>query len=365
MTLRFLGALIAAITGLAIPADAGVYWSSIAAGCMPGSNSIQSDSYTSEPDKVVVPSAGSVDPIVLICNVPFKDNAALPTILSMTYRDSTGTAGGAKVIAQLVRATRTTGARSVVVSVNSDSNITQTTNLLKSAAFAPALDFMTFYYYVRIVISRAMAAQDVESVGVALEAPPIASFSPALSYARVGSTTNAPTFPQPLTVTLSGPSTSDTTITIGSSNTGALTASDVTIPAGNTSGQILVTAVSQNTDVGVTATLAGQTVMAHVRVLGVTEAPSAVTLSPPSRTIAPGATTSFTASLDVPAQTDASVGLSVNPANAGTLPPSVTIMAGQIKATFNYTDASTGTSAEIDATFGSSSSPATVTVSSP
>ena len=50
--------------------------------------------------------------------------------------------------------------------------------------------------------------------------------APSSSYARVGTTTSAPTFPAPLTVTLSGPAQSNTTSTIVSGTPGALTVSE-------------------------------------------------------------------------------------------------------------------------------------------
>ncbi len=51
---------------------------------------------------------------------------------------------------------------------------------------------------------------------VGLPPPSLVSLAPALSYARVGETTVAPTFPTPLTVTLSSPAQGDTTVTLTS-----------------------------------------------------------------------------------------------------------------------------------------------------
>ena len=49
--------------------------------------------------------------------------------------------------------------------------------------------------------SSSRAAPRISTLG----APGLATLMPALSYARVGVTNAAPTFPSPLTVTLSGP----------------------------------------------------------------------------------------------------------------------------------------------------------------
>jgi len=88
-------------------------------------------------------------------------------------------------------------------------------------------------------------------------APGLASFGPALSYARVGTTNNAPTFPQPLTVQLTAAAAADTTVVIVS-NSGSLTVASVTVQAGQSSAVVPVTAVSQNANVTLTATLGVQ-----------------------------------------------------------------------------------------------------------
>jgi hypothetical protein len=154
-------------------------------------------------------------------------------------------------------------------------------------------------------------------------APGLFSFRPALSYAKVGTTTNAPTYPSPLTVSLTGPAMGDTTVVVVSGTTGALTVSNVTIPSGLTTAQVPVTAVAANPDVTVTAMLGTQLQTAHVRVLGATEAPATVTLSPNDATVAVNGTVQFTISLDIPAEATKTIGLGVTNA-AGTFPSTVT-----------------------------------------
>ena len=192
-------------------------------------------------------------------------------------------------------------------------------------------------------------------------APGLASFGPALSYARVGTTTNAATFPQPLTVQLTAAAATDTTVVIISSSPDLLV-DNVTIMAGETSAVVPVTAVAQNPGVTVTAMLGLGARTANVRVLGANELPETVMLSPPSSGVASGGSVQLTATLDVPAPTGGStVMLAVAPTNAGTLPASVTIAAGETAATFTYTHALTSGTATITATFGASTSDATVT----
>jgi hypothetical protein len=367
MRSRFLIAvtlLFSALIMTAGEAEAKVYWSSIATACTPDSTAIQNDRYTTTPDSTISPAAKAHDPIVLICAVPQKEAAEEPDTLSMTYLDSTGKGPNAKVQAQLIRVNRNSGARRVAATVSSNDATATTIAYRKSGAFAQALNFIAFYYYIRIEIDRSAASDNVKSLGVALESSPppplaIASFGPALSYARAGTTNNAPTFPQPLTVTLNRPAPSDTTVAIVSTGPSSLTASNVTISAGATSAVVPVTAVAQDASVGVSAKLNDQTVPASVRVLGATEEPTSVTLTPGSASIPPNGHATFTVKLDVPALFASNVTLNVTPSSAGTLPATVTIAADQTSANFSYThiDAITAT---ITATFGSSTSSATV-----
>jgi len=196
-----------------------------------------------------------------------------------------------------------------------------------------------------------------------LGAPGILSFSPALSFARVGTTTDLPTFPQPLTITLTSPALGPTTIVLVSSDPSALTVASVTIPDAGTTAQVPVTAVAPAADVTVTAMLGVQIVAAHVRVLGETEVPATVTLSPASSAIAPNASVQLTATLEIPALATTTVALSCNPVTAGTLPITVDVPAGQTSASFTYTDTS-GTAATITASFLASTSTATVAINS-
>jgi hypothetical protein len=76
--------------------------------------------------------------------------------------------------------------------------------------------------------------------------PGLASLGPALTFARVGVTNAAPTFPLPLRVTLSGPAQGPTVVTIMSAS-GDLTVQNVTIPNGMTFADVLVTANNANT----------------------------------------------------------------------------------------------------------------------
>jgi hypothetical protein len=221
------------------------------------------------------------------------------------------------------------------------------------------------YLSVRGILNFRNSASKIEprdANDLTVGAPGLASFGPALSYARVGSTTNAPTFPTPLTITLTAASATDTTVVV-TSNSGDLTVASVLIPAGDTSAPVPVTAVAQNADVTLTAMLGVQMAQAHVRVLGAAEVPSTVTLEPSVVGVAPGGTVELTVSVDVPAPTGGTtIGLAVNPSTAGTLPATVMIPANATSQSFMYTNALTTGSATITATLGTSTDDATVTV---
>ncbi len=193
--------------------------------------------------------------------------------------------------------------------------------------------------------------------------PAIVSLTPALSFARVGQTTAMPTFPAPLTVTLTGPAQGDTTVTITSGDEAALTVTDVTILDGQTTGVVNVTALAPSASVTVTATLGTVVKTAAVRVVGAAEAPTMVTLSPSTATVAPMGTAQLTVTLDIPAPAGGTaVGISVNPPGAGTVPATVTVAENQISAALPYTDVAGAGVSTVTATLGGSTSDATVTV---
>ncbi len=193
----------------------------------------------------------------------------------------------------------------------------------------------------------------------------ITAFSPALSYTDVGQM-GSPTIPTPLTVTISNAVATDTVVPITSSDAASLTVvgGGVTIPAGQTSAAVLVNGLGQSADVTLTATLGGSLV-AHVRVLGATETPALASLSPATATVSKNDKGMFTVTLDIPAPAGGEVvSLALSPADAGSVPATVTIPANQLSATFEYDDLGTETSTTLTATLGASSKSSVITISS-
>jgi len=194
--------------------------------------------------------------------------------------------------------------------------------------------------------------------------PTITSFGPAQTYTRVGAS-GASTIPTPLTVTLVSAPATDTFVQVGSSDTNSLTVvgGGVTVPAGQTSAQVLVNGLAQAADVTLTASLNGSMGTSHLRVVAASEQPAVTSLTPNPAPVPPGGTISLTVTLDIPAPAGGStVTIAVSPTNAGSAPATVTVPADQTEATFDYTDASTVTSATITATLGASMASTTVTV---
>jgi large repetitive protein len=192
----------------------------------------------------------------------------------------------------------------------------------------------------------------------------LASVDPASAFVRAGQTGVA-TIPTPLAVRLTMPVQTDTFVAVTSSDTASLTVVNdgVTIPAGQVSAPVQVNGIAAAAAVTLTATLASQTFTATVRVLDAAAVPTTATLAPATLNMAPGSTKTLSVTLDVPAPVGGSVvALVVAPANAGTLPATVTVAADQQTATFNYTDGGTVTSATITSTFNAGTSTAAISV---
>ena len=192
----------------------------------------------------------------------------------------------------------------------------------------------------------------------------LAAFGPAASFVEVGQAA-APSFPTALSAALALPVATDTWIAIVSAAPGSVgvVGGGVTVPAGQASALVLLDGLLSSAGVTLTASLAGTDLTASVAAIDA-EAPRQVaSIAPSSVTIVPGATTTLTVALDVPAPSGGTtVTLGVSPSNAGTLPASVVVPHGQLVAAFSYTDASLVSSATVTATLGASTAQATVNV---
>ncbi|MCP3105452.1 lamin tail domain-containing protein [Myxococcus sp. K15C18031901] len=203
-----------------------------------------------------------------------------------------------------------------------------------------------------------------------LPPPTLAGFGPG-GFARAGGADAVSTFPQKLTVTLSGAYSDPVDVFVTSSNSAALRVANgrVTVPAGQTSAEVKVEALSAAASVTLTASMGtGTSQQATFRVLGANELPEVVRVTPAETTVAPGGTVAFTVELDRPAPANATVALSVDPATGfGTFDPASGTLAlaenaTQGSFTFTVAEDATVASGTVTAQVGASSAQATVTL---
>jgi len=195
----------------------------------------------------------------------------------------------------------------------------------------------------------------------------ISSFGPPLSYVSVGYF-NMPSIPTALTVTLDIPTSTALFISITSSDPGSLqvVGGGVTIQAGDNSAQVMLNGLAMNSSVLLTASLGTQQFYANVRVLDGTEVPQLIAINPPINTISMGGTINLSAQIDIPApQGGTTIILSLYPANAGTIPPIVTIPTNQISSQFSYIDGGVVSVCSVTGTLGGSQSTAVINIDTP
>ena len=202
-----------------------------------------------------------------------------------------------------------------------------------------------------------------------LPLPLLTGFGPN-GFVRLGRTGAVSTFPQALTLTLSGSYGSALDINVTSNNPDALRIPDgrITIPAGQTSAEVRVEPLAQAASVTLTARLGGSERSATVRVLGANEQPELARLNPAAVTMVPGGTVTLTVDLDRPAPANASVALRAEPETGfGTFNvPNGTLAlaenATQASFTFTVDEAATMASGTVTASLGGSQASTAVTL---
>ncbi len=218
------------------------------------------------------------------------------------------------------------------------------------------------------ILTRRNSASKIEPRS-ANDIPPgaagLKSIGPALSFKRIGAGGTA-TIPDPLTIELTGPSPAGgTTVALVSSDpTIATVPTTVNVPQGQTTLVVPVTAVSANANaVTIMATLAVQNLTADVRILTANEQPTTVTIAPTTAAVAQGGTIDMSVTLNIPAlASTGDVTLSVV-AGQGTFSSSTQkVAADKTTKAFTFTHVS-GDTVTVRATFGGSTSDATITLS--
>jgi RHS repeat-associated protein len=133
-----------------------------------------------------------------------------------------------------------------------------------------------------------------------------------------------------LTVTISAAQTTNTTVTLSSTAPGiAGVPSSVTVPAGQTSAPLTVSANTPGT-AQITASLNGTSATSTVTVTPAQ--PTVVALLPPANPVTLGATTTLTVTISAAQPTGTTVTVTATPSGMVSVPPSVTVPAGQTSA---------------------------------
>ena len=194
------------------------------------------------------------------------------------------------------------------------------------------------------------------SVTPPLTLPVLVSVDPAQAYVRVGSNLS---LPSPLVVTLDSAPAADLVIPLASSDASSLMVpATVTVLAGQKSASIMVMGLVAAPAVTITASLGTTTKTALVRVVGANEVAKLATLTPGTVASAAGKATTFTVSLDIPADANHAVTLSTT---GGTLSDAtITIAKDAIAGTFTYTQGTTP--ATVSATDGTTTLTATASL---
>ena len=161
------------------------------------------------------------------------------------------------------------------------------------------------------------------TMGVTPALPTITSLTPAtLSITQGGSGI--------LTVTISSAQAQDTPVTLNSSDPEiAFVPASVTIPAGQVSAPISVSANSTGT-AQITASLNGTSATSTVTITPAL--PTVVSLLPPTNPVTLGATTILTVTISAAQVADTTISVSAAPGNIVTVPAQVTVLAGQTTA---------------------------------
>jgi N-acetylneuraminic acid mutarotase len=191
--------------------------------------------------------------------------------------------------------------------------------------------------------------------------PPSLSLAPASQSIVVGATGT-------LTATISAPQATATAVTLTSSNPSiASVPSSVTIAAGETSASFVATAVAVGGPVTISATLpaelGGATATAQVTVTGIT-----VALNPTSLSIQAGSSGNLEVNLSAAQPVPVVVALASSNSAVATVPASVTVPAGSLRASFAVTGVAAGSAtvtATLPAALGGGSATAAVTVTQP
>jgi cysteine-rich repeat protein len=196
-----------------------------------------------------------------------------------------------------------------------------------------------------------------------LPPPSLTAFGPPGQYVRLGTAGEA--FPRALTVTMGGTYFEEVAVLVESDSPALHVAHGgiVRIPAGQTTGRVELEPVEQAGSVTLTARLDDSMRTTTVRVLGESEQPEVVSVSPARAVAAPGRAVRLTVRLDRPAPAGTVLSVSAGPEGFGTVTPaslSVPLNAMEARFTFTADAAPSATEGTVTVSLGTSSASSSV-----
>ena len=314
---------------------------------------------TSVPIPVTAVGAGSTQVTVSLnggsASATVQVNAAAPTITSLAPPTLTITQGASGTLTVTISAAQPTATTVTLISSASGiASVPGTVTIPAGQTTAPIPVSANTPGTAQITASlNGTSAASLVTVTAAL--PTVVSLLPLTNPVNLGGSVT-------LMVTISAAQPTDTTIPLSASPGGVVTVPpSVTVLANQTTATFSVGTVALGTAL-VTASLNGTSASASVQVTP--PPPVLANFAPAVQTIAVGATTTFTVTLNAAQTTATVVTVSVDAGSILQVPASVTVPQNQISATFTVTGLAVG-DATVTATVGSSSRTALVHVVPP
>lgn len=146
-----------------------IIWSAVGTTCVPDGATV--GHYTTGTSVASVRHLGNqTGTLTFTCRVSRVDTATTDWVLKLSYRDSTGTGGGASVVAKLYRLRIGNYTPALIDTVTSNSSSVTGNNTINStASFSHTFNFDMNTYFVQVVLTRASSSQNVQFHSTAIE----------------------------------------------------------------------------------------------------------------------------------------------------------------------------------------------------
>jgi hypothetical protein len=149
-------------------AQAQVGWSAAGTACVPNGPTV--GKYTSVGAAGVRHAGNNVGSLVFTCSMDRFNSGTTTWVLRLAYRDSTGAAGTASVIARIYHMDKEGFTPVLLATANSNSSSSTGKVIVSSGDFNHTFDFEQNVYFVQVMLSRSAGNQIVQFHSVVLEA---------------------------------------------------------------------------------------------------------------------------------------------------------------------------------------------------